>query len=75
MDWLIYHQMENVVTYYWYGVQCKVFGFIRNTKHESIDVTTIIRANAISDTHVLICADEDVAYVLTTVPKSGPFIL
>ena len=63
MDWLLYHLMVDVVTHYWYGVQCKAFGFIRNTKQEGIVVTTIIRTNAIPDTNVLICADEDVAYI------------
>lgn len=29
MDWLNYHLMSDIVTYYWYGVQCKAFGFIR----------------------------------------------
>ena len=63
MDWLIYHLMGDVLTHYWYGVQCKAFGFIRNIKQEGIVVTTIIRANAIPNTNVLICPDEDVAYV------------
>jgi hypothetical protein len=63
MDWLIYHLMGDVLTHYWYGVQCKAFGFIRNTKHEGIVVTAIIRANAIPDTNVRICLDENVAYV------------
>ena len=63
MDWLIYHLVGDVLTHYWYGVQCKAFGFIRNTKQEGIVVTAIIRANAIPDTNVLICLDEDVAYV------------
>ena len=63
MDWLIYHLMGDVLTHYWYGVQCKAFGFIRNTKQEGIVVTAIIRANAIPDTNVRICLDENVAYV------------
>lgn len=25
MEWLIYHLMWNVVTHYWYGIQCNVF--------------------------------------------------
>jgi hypothetical protein len=63
MDWLIYHLMGDVVTHYWYGVQCKAFGFIRNTKQEGIIVKTIIRANVIPDTNVFIRLDENVAYV------------
>ena len=32
MDWLIYHLTGDVLTHYWYSVQCKAFGFIRNKK-------------------------------------------
>ena len=35
MDWLVYHLMGDVVTHYQYGVQCKAFGFIRNTQKRS----------------------------------------
>ena len=63
MDWLIYHLTGDVVTHYWYGVQCKSFGFVRNKHHEGIVCSAIIRASAIPDTNVLICKDEDIAYV------------
>ena len=63
MDWLIYHLTGDVLTHYWYSVQCKAFGFVRNKKQEGIVASAIIRANDIPDTHVLICEDEDVAYV------------
>ena len=63
MDWLIYHLTGDVLTHYWYIVQCKAFGFIRNRKQEGIVASAIIRANDIPDTNVLICMDEDVAYV------------
>ena len=63
MDWLIYHLTGNVLTHYWYNVQCKAFGFIRNKKQEGIVASAIIRANDIPNTNVLICEDEDVAYV------------
>ena len=63
MDWLIYHLTGEVVTHYWYGVQCKAFGFIRNRNQEGIVASAIIRADAIPDTNVLICIDDDVAYV------------
>lgn len=63
MDWLVYHLTGDVLTHYWYGVQCKAFGFVRNKKHEGIVCSAIIRASAIPDTNVLICMDEDVAYV------------
>ena len=63
MDWLIYHLTGDVLTHYWYSVQCKAFGFIRNKNQEGIVASAIIRANDIPDTNVLICEDEDVAYV------------
>ena len=63
MDWLIYHLTGDVLTHYWYNVQCKTFGFIRNKNQEGIVASAIIRANDIPDTNVLICEDEDVAYV------------
>ena len=63
MDWLIYHLTCDVLTHYWYSVQCKAFRFIRNKKQEGIVASAIIRANDIPDTNVLICMDEDVAYV------------
>lgn len=63
MDWLIYHLTGDVITHYWYGVQCKAFGFVRNKHHEGIVCSAIIRASAIPDTNVLICKDEDIAYV------------
>jgi hypothetical protein len=25
MDWLIYYLVDDVLTRYWYGVQCKIF--------------------------------------------------
>ena len=48
MDWLIYHLTRDMLTHYWYGVQCKVFGFVRNQKHEGIICSTTIQASAIS---------------------------
>ena len=30
MDWLVYHLVGDVLTHYWYGVQCKAFGFVKN---------------------------------------------
>ena len=63
MEMLIYHLTGDVLTHYWYSVQCKAFGFIRNKKQKGIVALAIIRANDIPDTNVLICMDEDVAYV------------
>ena len=39
------------------------FWFVPNKQHEGIIYSTIIRASTISDTHVLISMDEDVAYI------------
>ena len=63
MDWLVYHLTGDVITHYWYGVQCKAFGFVRNRQHEGIVCSAIIRAASIPDCNVLICMDENVAYV------------
>jgi hypothetical protein len=32
MDWIIYHLVGDVLTHYWYDVQYKVFGCIKNKK-------------------------------------------
>jgi hypothetical protein len=71
MDWLIYHLTGDVVTHYWYNVQCKAFGFVRNRKQECIVVSAIIRANEIPDSNVLICMDEGVSCIasLNNKPK------
>ena len=63
MDWLIYHLTREVVTHYWYDVQCKAFGFIHNHNQEGIVASAIIRADAIPYSNVLICIDDDDAYV------------
>ena len=63
MDWLVYHLTGDVLTHYWYGVQCKAFGFVRNSQHEGIVCSAIICATPIPDYHVLICMDDNVAYV------------
>lgn len=39
MDWLIYHLTCDVLTHYWYIIQCKAFGFIRDKKQEGIVVS------------------------------------
>lgn len=52
-----------MLLHYWYIIQCKAFGFIRNTKQKGIVLSSYIRANAIRDTNVLICIDKDIAYV------------
>lgn len=61
--WIIYHLTRDMLTYYWYRVQCKVFGFVRNQKHEGNICSTTIRASAISNTNTLICMDVDKPYI------------
>jgi hypothetical protein len=63
MDWLIYHLTCEVPTHYWYGVQCKAFGYVRNCKQKGIVALAIIRASTIPNTNVLICLEDNVAYV------------
>jgi hypothetical protein len=41
MDWLIYHLVGDVLTHYWYDMQCKLFGCIRNKKQEGIVASVI----------------------------------
>ena len=53
MDWLIYHLTGEVLTHYWYGVQCKAFGYIQNRKHEEIVASAIIRTSTILVTNFL----------------------
>ena len=59
MDWIIYHLTCDVLTHYWYGVQCKAFGFVKNQKHEGIVCSTIICTSAILNTNVPICKNEE----------------
>ena len=63
VDWLVYHLVKDVLVHYWYVVQCKLYGFIKNGKVEEIVANAVIRALEIPDEYVLICEDEDVDYV------------
>ena len=63
MDWLIYHLIGDVLTYYWYGIKCKAFRFVSNKKYEGIVSFAIICASTISYTNVMICMDENKTYV------------
>jgi hypothetical protein len=63
VDWLVYHLVRNVLIHYWYAVQCKLYGFIKNRKVEDIVATAVIRAEEIPEEHVMICEEQDVAYV------------
>lgn len=59
MDWIIYHLTCDMLTHYWYGVQCKIFLFVKNQIHEGIKCSTIICTSAIFNTNVMICMNED----------------
>ena len=72
MDWLIFHLTGDVITHYWYGVQCKAFGFVRNKHHEGLVCSAIIRASEIPDRNVFISIDKSIAYVksVNNMPKT-----
>jgi hypothetical protein len=36
MDWLIFHLVGDVLTHYWYCVQCRFFKYVKNKKQEGI---------------------------------------
>ena len=63
VDWLKYHLVGDVLIYCWYAVQCKLYGFIKNGKAQIIMASAVIRAAEIPDEHVLICDEQDIAYV------------
>lgn len=66
MDWLVYHLVGDVLTHYWYGVQCKLYGFIKNRKAEGIVAGAVLRAREIPDDYVSIYPeDKDIALVLS----------
>ena len=64
LDWLIYQLVGDVITHYWYVVQCKLLGFVRNKNQERIVATAIVRAKDIPDRAVWMYPDgEDIALV------------
>jgi hypothetical protein len=66
MDWLVYHLIGDVLTHYWYGVQCKLYGFIKNRKAEGIVAGVVLRARQIPDDYVSIYPeDKDIALVMS----------
>jgi len=54
MDWFIYHLVGDVLIHYWYGVQCKIFGYIKNNFFEGIVINVMFRAHDIPSTNVLL---------------------
>ncbi len=43
LDWLIFYLVGYVLTHYCYDVQCKLFGYVRNKKQESIIASVVLR--------------------------------
>ena len=65
IDWLIYYLVEDVLTHYWYGIQCKIYRFIKNHKVKRIVASAILRIRNILDEYVNIFPDDrDIALVL-----------
>lgn len=72
VDWLIYHLVGDVVTHYWYQVQCKLYGFGRNKRQEGHVCSAPLRAHAIPDEYIVLNPDgENIAYVasVNNLPK------
>jgi hypothetical protein len=66
MDWFIYHLVDDVFTHYWYGVQSKIFGYIRSKKCEAIVTSVVFWARDISFTNVLLYLDgDDIAFAMS----------
>jgi hypothetical protein len=66
MDWLIYHLTGDVLTHYWYVVQCKLYGFIPNKTAERVIASAILRSKDIPDHLVkLFPGGQDVAQVIS----------
>jgi hypothetical protein len=64
LDWLIFHLVGDVLTQYWYNVQCKLFGYVKNKKQEGIVASVMLRVRDIPYSNVLLCpSGEDIAYV------------
>jgi hypothetical protein len=54
MDWFIYNLIGDVLTYYWYGVQCKKIGYVKIKKQKGIVANAFLRAHDIPNTNVLL---------------------
>jgi hypothetical protein len=65
MDWLIFHLVGDVLTHYFYGVQCKLSRYVRNKKQEGIVALAMLRARNIPNSKCPItCHDgEDIVFV------------
>jgi hypothetical protein len=66
MDWLIYHLTGDVLTHYWYAVQCKLYGFIPNKTVERVVSSVVLRSKDIPDHLIkLFPGGQDVAQVIS----------
>jgi hypothetical protein len=54
MDWLIFHLVGDVLNHYFYDVQCKFFGYVRNKKQEGTVASTMLSAQDIPNSNVLL---------------------
>jgi hypothetical protein len=67
MDLFIYNLVGDVITHYWYGVQCKKIGYVRNKKQKGIVASALLRTCDIPNSNVLLHPDgEDIAFVAST---------
>jgi hypothetical protein len=66
MDWLIYQLTGDMLTHYWYTVQCKLYGFVMNKNAERVVASAVLRARGILDHLVrLFPRGHDIAQVVS----------
>ena len=66
MNWLVFYMIGDVLSHYWFGVQCKLYGFVKNRKSEGIVAGAVLRAREIHDNYVFMYPDEkDVTLVIS----------
>ena len=66
MDWFVFHLIGDVMIHYWYGVQCKLYDFVKNRKLEGIIVGAVLRAREILDNYVFMYPDKkDVTLIIS----------
>jgi hypothetical protein len=63
MDWLIYHLVGDVLTHYWYGVQCKIFGYIENKKVKELSLVLCF-GPVTSHSPMLYLDGDDIAFMV-----------
>ena len=62
----MFHLIGDMLTHYWYGVQCKLDGFVKNRKLEEIVIGVVLRAREIFDNYVFMYLEEkDVPLVIS----------